>query len=92
MPRRITDVTGVLWEAAPTGRRTQYGPDEVGVAFSRIGGGPAERRFIRFSPRGAKGPEQALAALSDGALQKLLARAQPAWTSPEGGYARPGAP
>jgi hypothetical protein len=92
MPRTITDAGGVTWQAAPSGRRTQYGQDELGLAFTRTGAGPAERRFIRFTPQGAKAAELAFEALSDRALLGLLAQAQPAWTSPDGGYARPASP
>lgn len=86
MARRITDVDGTMWEVAPSGRHTQYGVDELSLEFRRAGG-DGERRFIRFSPRGAKAAEQAFEEVSDRALLGLLAASQPGWTSPDGSYA-----
>lgn len=88
MSRRITDPDGAVWEVAPSGRRTQYGPDEVSLEFRRAGEGKREERFARFSPRGAKAVEIALEDATDAALLRLLATAQPAWTSPDGSYGR----
>ena len=87
MSRQITDATGCLWEVMPSGRRTQYGSDEVSLEFQRVGE-PAERRFARFAPRTAKAVELALEQVSDAALLTLLGESQPAWTSPDGGYGR----
>jgi hypothetical protein len=89
MPRRITDAAGAVWEVMPSGRTTQYGSDEVSLEFVRVGEGPREQRFARFSPRGAKAAEMALEDASDAALRNLLSLTQPAWTSPDGGYGRP---
>ena len=89
MARTITDATGATWEVTPSGRRTQYGSDEVSLEFQRVGDGAAERRFSRFSPRGAKAVEMALEDTSDAALVTLLGVSQPAWTSPDGSYGRP---
>lgn len=86
MARRITDVDGTAWEVAPSGRHTQYGIDELSLEFRRVGA-EAERRYIRFSPRGAKSAEQAMEEVSDRALLGLLAASQPSWTSPDGSYA-----
>jgi hypothetical protein len=90
MARQIVDATGGVWEVAPSGRRTQYGADEVSLEFERVSGGDRELRFTRFAPRGAKAVETALEDLSDGALAYLLAHSQPAWTSPDGSYGRTG--
>lgn len=89
MARVIVDAVGAVWEVAQSGRRTQYSGDELSLEFRRIEGGTAERRFARFSPRGAKAAEVALEEATDHALLALLGTAQPAWTSPEGGYASP---
>lgn len=89
MSRRITDAAGNAWEVTPSGRRTQYGSDEVSLEFQRVGDGEQERRFARFSPRGAKAAEIALEDTSDAALITLLGESQPAWTSPDGSYGQP---
>jgi len=89
MARVITDAAGVAWEVTPSGRRTQYGSDEVSLEFQRLGAGAPERRFSRFSPRGAKAAEMALEDTSDAVLVTLLGVSQPAWTSPDGSYGRP---
>jgi hypothetical protein len=86
--RRITDGSGTTWEVVPSGRRTQYGADEVSLEFQRVSGGEPERRFVRYAPQGAKAVELALEEATDRALLDLLAHAQPAWTSPDGGYGR----
>ncbi|HEX3926432.1 MAG TPA: hypothetical protein VHW65_00395 [Gemmatimonadales bacterium] len=89
MARRIVDTDGGVWEVGPSGRRTQYGADETSLEFLRVAGGTPDRRFARFSPRGAKAAELALDEASDTALLTLLSQAQPAWTSPDGSYGRP---
>ena len=89
MARIITDPSGAVWEVAPSGRRTQYGADEVSLEFQRTGAGTSELRFVRFAPRGAKAVEMALEDLSERALLDLLATSQPAATSPDGDYGRP---
>ena len=89
MSRRITDAAGAVWEVTPSGRRTQYGSDEVSLEFQRVGGDAPERRFARFSPRGAKATEIALEDSSDAALVTLLGQSQPDWTSPDGSYGQP---
>jgi hypothetical protein len=89
MARRITDSTGGVWEVSPSGRRTQYGSDEVSLEFLRVGSGEPEQRFVRYAPRGAKAVDMALEEASDRALLDLLATTQPAWTSPDADYGRP---
>lgn len=89
MSRRITDASGTSWDVTPSGRRTQYGSDEVSLEFQRVGDGTPEQRFARFAPRGAKAVEIALEDTSDAALVTLLGQSQPAWTSPDGGYGQP---
>lgn len=90
MARSIADATGATWEVSFSGHRTQYAKDELTLEFVRVAGGVKERRFARFSPRGAKSPDSALDELSDRALHALLHTAQPSWTSPDGDYARSG--
>lgn len=89
MARRILDADGVTWEVVQSGRHTQYGCDELSLEFRRVQIGTAEKRFARFSPRGAKAGEMALEEATDHMLRCLLSTAQPAWTSPDGGYASP---
>lgn len=86
MVRRIHDAAGVEWEVGPSGHRTQYSVDEFTLEFIRLGTGGGEKRYARFSPRGAKAQELALEELSEAALKQLLVTSQPAWTSPDGGY------
>jgi hypothetical protein len=88
MPRRTIELDGQLWTATGTGRRTPYSKDEFTVLFTRVAGGPAERRVARYSPLGAKDREASLAELSDQQLRDLLRRSQPSWTTPELGYER----
>jgi hypothetical protein len=88
MSRRITDGDGAVWEVALSGRRTQYGADELSLEFRRVAGGAPERRYVRFAPRGAKAAEPAFDQTTDATLRRLLGETQPAWTSPDGGYDR----
>jgi len=88
MPQRVVESNGHRWTVSTTGRRTQYGKDEFTVCFTRRGADPAEQRVARYSPLGAKDREGSLAELTDRQLRDLLARSQPAWTTPELGYRR----
>lgn len=88
MARRSVELEGVRWSVDVSGRTTQYAKDEVGLVFRALGDPDAKPRIIRFSPRGVRSPELALARLTDAELRALLERAQPAWTSPDLGYAR----
>lgn len=89
MARRITDDDGKAWDAAPSGAVTQYDNDELSLEFRRVDGPVRERRFVRYSPQGAKMGESAFEELTDTALLALWRRSQVAWTSPDGGYASP---
>jgi hypothetical protein len=90
MARRIFEADGQQWHVAPSGRTTQYGRDEFSVIFRRTGpdGAVAEQRVSRYSPRGTKVRELALASMDDAALRRMLAHSQPAFTAPELGYRR----
>lgn len=88
MAQRTITMNGVTWEISPTGRVTQYSRDEFGVLFHKQGGTEAEQRVARFAPMGSRSSENALAELSEHELRELYQRSQPAWTSPETGYAR----
>lgn len=86
--RRIT-VNGVEWTVAVTGRFTVYERDEFPLLFEcGLPGGAREQRLSRFSPLGSRSRALALQELSDADLVGYLAASQPAWTSPELGYAR----
>lgn len=87
MPRREIEMSGRRWTVRATGRRTQYARDEFGLVFTSQDDA-REQRVARFTPLTAKSPELAFAALSDTELATLLARSQPAWTSPDLGYHR----
>lgn len=88
MAHRTIAVDNATWEISPTGRVTQYSRDEFGVLFRKRGGTDGEQRVARFAPMGSRAPEDAMAELSDHELRELFQRSQPAWTSPETGYAR----
>jgi len=86
MADRVVEGSGQRWRATLSGRRTQYSKDEFGVVFTVEGG--SEQRIARFSPLATKSPELAFAGLSERDLRDLLARSQPASTSPELRYGR----
>lgn len=88
MAQRSITMDGATWDISPTGRVTQYTRDEFGVLFRKQGGTDADQRVARFAPMGARAQETALDELSDHQLRELWQRSQPAWTSPETGYAR----
>jgi hypothetical protein len=88
MARRVIDVDGQRWEVSPSGRFTPYDRDEFTLVFEQ-GTGPGRlRRFARYSPRGARRRDASLQGLSDAELVQLFQHSQPAWTSPDGAYAR----
>jgi hypothetical protein len=87
MARREIEVGGGRWSVRPSGRRTHYARDEFGLVFTSLDAG-REQRVARYTPLAVKSSELSLAALTDAQLRDLLARSQPAWTSPELGYRR----
>lgn len=89
MPRRALDIDGETWTVAPSGRVTAYDRDEFGLVFEKGTGPERVRRVTRYSPRGARRWEAALAQLDDRTLVELFHESQPAWTSPETHYAAP---
>jgi hypothetical protein len=88
MAQRTITMDGVTWEVGPTGSVTQYTRDEFGVLFHKRGGTEADQRVARYAPMGSRSAENSLAELSERELRELYRRSQPAWTSPETGYAR----
>jgi hypothetical protein len=87
MPSRTIDVDGARWNVLPSGHVTQYDADEFGVLFVRGTGADRAVRVTRYSPRGIRSREQALASLTDRQLHELFLQSQPSFTSPEAGYA-----
>ncbi len=90
MGRATVEVDGERWEVYPSGRFTVYDRDEFGLIFEKGTGPGRVRRVTRFSPVGPRRWDAALAGLSPARLQELFRQSQPAWTSPETGYARAG--
>ena len=89
MTERTITMDGATWTVAVAGRFTVYERDEFPLVFERRGAdGARERRLARFSPQGSRSRALALGELSDADLLALLRQSQPAWTSPELGYAR----
>jgi len=88
MPRRTISVNGEEWTVTFTGKVTPYTRDEIGLYFTRGSGAERQRRVMRFSPLGARIPENALAELSDDQLRAYFGMSQPSWTAPETGYQR----
>ena len=90
MARRTIHVEGETWNIYPSGRVTQYTRDEFGLVFEKGTGRERVRRVMRYSPLGAKRPDQALAELSAARLVEFFHQSQPAWMSPETRYDRTG--
>ena len=88
MPRRTVEIDGERWDVYPSGRVTQYTRDEFSLVFEKGTGSDLVRQVMRYSPLGARRPDAALAELSDRRLVDFFRQSQPAWTSPEAGYAR----
>jgi hypothetical protein len=89
MTERTSTVDGAAWTVSMAGRFTVYERDEFPLLFERdIAEGSRERRIARFSPLGGRSRSLALRGLTDAELTGLLRQSQPAWTSPELGYAR----
>lgn len=83
MARRTLEVSGERWQVVPSGRVTAYQRDEFGLVFQRGTGADAERRFVRYTPLGARRWDAALTELTDQHLLELFACSQTAWTSPD---------
>ena len=84
--QRVIEVNGERWEVTPSGRRTVYGSDQLGLVFQQ-GTGPArKRRYTHYAPLGSRSSEAALAELSERQLEDLFRSSQPAWTAPEAAY------
>lgn len=94
MPIRTITVEGREWRVMPSGFATANGNDEHGVLFIAGHGEEREVRVSRYSPRGERSRERALATLPDDYLAQLLAESQPSMTAPETGYRKspPGSP
>ncbi len=89
MTQRTLTVNGDAWTVAVAGRFTNYERDEFPLLFERVlADGTRERRLSRFSPLGSRSRARALAELSEAELVRYFRASQPAWTSPELGYAR----
>lgn len=84
MARRLIEVDGTRWEVFPSGRVTSYERDEFGLVFQQGAGAERVRRFVRYTPMGARRWDASLAELSDVELGQLFAHSQPEWTSPDG--------
>jgi hypothetical protein len=86
MPFRTLTVNGKTWRVMPSGRVTQSDRDEFALLFVAGAGDDREVRVTRYSPRGVRARELALARMSDADLQQLFAHSQPSFTSPEADY------
>lgn len=89
MARRTIEVDGERWEVYPSGRVTVYDRDEFGLVFERGTGPDRIRRVVRYSPLGPRRRDASLTQLPAARLIDLFRQSQPAWTSPDTGYARP---
>jgi hypothetical protein len=86
--QRTITVDGAAWTVSVAGRVTVYERDEFPLLFERaLPGGTREQRLSRFSPLGSRSRGAALQELSDAELVVYFRHSQPAWTSPELGYA-----
>jgi hypothetical protein len=89
MTERRIELDGRAWRVFIAGRFTVYERDEFPLVFERLAAdGTREQRLTRFSPLGNKHRAEALAELTDAEVAALFRQSQPAWTSPELGYAR----
>lgn len=87
MPTRTITIDGRPWTVDLAGRVTQYDRDEFSLLFTTGTGADREVRVTRYSPQGARWRDQSFAELSDAELERLFRETQPAFTSPEAGYA-----
>jgi hypothetical protein len=86
--QRTITVDGAVWTVSIAGRFTVYERDEFPLLFERdLPDGTRERRLSRFSPLGSRSRSLAFQELSDADLAGYFRHSQPAWTSPELGYA-----
>ena len=90
MASRFLVVDGERWEVYPAGRVTVYDRDEFGLIFEKGKGPDRIRRFVRYSPLGARRRDAALAELSESQLSQMFRASQLSRTSPEAGYQRGG--
>lgn len=86
MARRMVVVDGETWEVYPSGRPTVYDQDEFGLLFQQGTGPERRRRYVRYSPVGARARDASLLELSERQLVTLFRQSQPAWTAPESAY------
>lgn len=86
MPTRTITLDGRSWRVMPSGWLTSSERDEVSLLFVAGTGDEREVRVTRFSPRGVRSREAALAEMSDVELARLFHHSQPSDTSPEAGY------
>lgn len=86
MPARRFEADGRRWRVYPGGFLTPSMGDECSLIFVAGSGATREVRFTRFSPMATRAREQALAALDDAALRRLLQHSQPSVRAPEAGY------
>lgn len=86
MPARRINIRGREWQVYPSGFLTPSVGDEHGLVFVSGQGADREIRVSRFSPRGIRAREQALAEMSDDQLRALFSMSQPGARSPEAGY------
>jgi len=89
MTERTITIDGQTWTVSISGKATVYDRDEFSLVFERRDEqGNRIRRVSRFSPQGSRSRARALQELTESEMNTLLAQSQPAWTSPELGYAR----
>lgn len=86
MPSRHLSAAGRTWRVYPSGFLTQSSADEFALLFVSGKGDEREVRLTRFTPVRTRSREQALAELSDAALERLFSMSQSSALSPEAGY------
>jgi hypothetical protein len=82
MARRTIEVDGERWQVYPAGRVSSYQRDEFGLVFLRGTGADRIRRFVRYTPMGARRWDASLGELTESRLQQLFVHSQTEWTSP----------
>ena len=91
MARRTLEIDGERWQVFPSGRVTVYSRDEFGLVFQKGSGRDRVRRFVRYSPVGARRRDVSLAGLSEARLTEFFRQSQGEWTSPEARLTSPSA-